>query len=312
MRRRPGPTGDEKQTTPRIPMLALRQAIAVAEHLNFSHAANALGVSQSSVSARIRALEQDLGILLFERNTRGVRLTEAGRHFVDRVSESIDQLDHAVKTAGMAAHGECGRLRIAIHALISHSFLSQLIGKYREDHPCIDIEIVEETAREAFVQLREDRIDAAFVAGTPKLPDFHSRKIWTEPLVAALPSSHILGERTSLTWNELAHETFLVRHGGSGPQVCEHIVLRLAGHWPAPSILRFEVGLSTLLSLIEQGFGVTVLGAAASMSPAPGVVFASIADEPEPVSFSAVWSPFNRSAALRNLLSLAGKMKPAP
>lgn len=59
----------------RIPMAALIQTLAVAEYLNFHHAAKALGISQSSVSARIRALEEELGILLFERNTRGVRLT---------------------------------------------------------------------------------------------------------------------------------------------------------------------------------------------------------------------------------------------
>src|SRR5690606_7378515 len=118
----------------RIPMASLIQTLAVAEYLNFRHAANALGVAQSSVSARVKALEEDLGILLFERHARGVRLTEAGRHFVERVAIGVDQLDHAVETAGMAAAGECGRLRIGIHALIPRSFLAKLIGQYREDH----------------------------------------------------------------------------------------------------------------------------------------------------------------------------------
>ena len=91
----------------RIPMASLIQTLAVAECLNFHHAAQALGISQSSVSARIRALEEELGILLFERNTRGVRLTEAGRQFVERVAAGVDQLDNAVKTASLAASGEC-------------------------------------------------------------------------------------------------------------------------------------------------------------------------------------------------------------
>ena len=87
-------------------MASLIQTLVVAEYLNFRHAANALGVAQSSVSARVKALEEDLGILLFERHARGVRLTEAGRHFVERVTTGIDQLDHAVRTAGMVARGE--------------------------------------------------------------------------------------------------------------------------------------------------------------------------------------------------------------
>lgn len=79
-------------------MAALIQTHAKAEHLNFRHAANALGVAQSRIRARIKALEEDLGILLFERPARGVRLTETGRQFIDQVTVGIDQFDHAVKT----------------------------------------------------------------------------------------------------------------------------------------------------------------------------------------------------------------------
>lgn len=239
----------------RIPLLSLIQMLAVAEYLNFRHAANALGVAQSSVSARVKALEEDLGILLFERRARGVRLTEAGRHFVERIAAGVDQLDHAVKTAGMAATGEWGRLRIGVHALIPRSFLADLIGQYRENHPGIEVEITEGTARDAVMQLRADRLDVAFVAGTPELPDCHCRPIWTEPLVAVLPDRHRLAGQSATTWTDLVGETFLVRYGGTGPQVHDYIVLRLAGRWPAPSILRFDVERGTLLSMVGQGFG---------------------------------------------------------
>ncbi|MCW5707392.1 MAG: LysR family transcriptional regulator [Shinella sp.] len=292
----------------RIPLTSLVQMLAVAEHLSFHRAARSLGISQPSVSARVKALEEDLGVRLFERNTRGVRLTEAGRLFVEQVSVGVDQLDHAVKTAGMAAMGKCGRLRIGIHALIPHSFLAELIGQYRETNPGIEVEITEGTARDAVMQLRADQLDVAFVAGSPELPDCHTRLIWTEPLVAVLQERHPLAGQPTVTWADLTGETFLVRHGGTGPQVHDHIVLRLAGRWPAPSILRFDVGRGTLLSMVGQGFGITIVGAAASLLPITGIVFLPFADEPEPVPFSAVWSPCNRNATLRNMLALAGKM----
>lgn len=292
----------------RIPLASLIQTLAVAEYLNFRHAANALGVAQSSVSARVKALEEDLGILLFERHARGVRLTEAGRQFVERVAAGVDQLDHAVKTAGMAATGQCGRLRIGIHALIPGSFLAELIGKCRENYSGIEVEITEGTARDTVMQLRADRLDVVFVAGSPELPDCHTRPIWTEPLVAVLPDGHRLAGHSTITWADLVGETFLVRHGGTGPQVHDHIVLRLAGRWPAPSILRFDVERGTLLSMVGQGFGITIVGAATALLPTTGIAFLLFADEPEPVAFTAVWSPFNRSAALKNLLDLAGKM----
>ncbi|MDY6860350.1 MAG: LysR substrate-binding domain-containing protein [Pseudomonadota bacterium] len=258
---------------------------------------------------RQQALEENLGILLFERHARGVRLTEAGRQFVEQVTVGIDQLDHAVKTASMVGSGQRGRLRIGIHALIPGGFLDQLFTKYREVHPGIVIDITEGTARETMMQLRADRLDVVFVAGSPEPPDFHVRCIWAEPLVAALPECHPFAGNSTVAWPDLAGETFLVRHGGTGPQAYDHILLRFAGNFPAPSIQRLNVGRSALLSMVAQGSGITIVGAATSLLPASGVTFLPFSDEPELVPFSAVWSPSNRSAALRHLLDLASAME---
>jgi len=198
---------------------------------------------------------------------------------------------------------------MGVHGLIPHSFLAKLIGRYRDIYPGIDLEIAESTAREAITQLRAGHLDIAFVVGTPDLPDCRSRRVWTEPLVVAMSDRHPLAGQEHVTWADLAGETFLVRPGGPGPQVHDHILLRLAGRWPVPTILRIGVERASLLSMIGQGFGVTLLGNASSLSPVADVRFLPIADEPEPVVFSAVWSPFNQNAALRNLLDLADEMR---
>lgn len=292
----------------RIPMASLLQTLAVAEYLNFRHAANAMGISQSSVSARVKALEENLGVLLFERHARGVRLTEAGRHFIERVATGIDQLDNAVRTAGMVARGEHGSLRIGIHALIPGSFLATLIERYREQHPGIDVEIAEGTARESVMRLRANRLDLTFAAGSPEFPDCHARRIWSERLLAALPTHHPLADGVGVTWGDLAGDTFIVRQGGTGPQVHDYIVMRLAGYAPDLSIQRFDVERGTLLSMVAQDYGVTVDGEATTLLHAPGVTFLPILDELEPLAFSAIWSPHNRSPALRNMLALADEM----
>lgn len=257
-RRKQAPTIDRQRALQTllgscIPMAALIQTLAVAEYLSFHRAARALGISQSSVSARIKMLEEDLGVRLFERNTRGVRLTEAGRLFVQQIASGMDQIDHAVKTAAIAAAGDTGRLRVGVHGLIPGSFLDVLLMRFRTEHPAIVIEMVEGSARETMAHLRARRLDVAFLVGTFDLPDCHSRRIWTEPLVVAMAESHRLAQRSGVTWADLAGETFLVRHGGTGPQVHDHIVLRLAGRWPPPRIQRFEVERGTLLSMVAAG-----------------------------------------------------------
>lgn len=295
----------------RVPMVALIQTLAVAEYLNFRHAANALGMAQSSISARVRMLEEDLGVLLFERHARGTRLTEAGRAFVELVGSGVDLIDHAVKTATIATAGEHGQLRIGIHGLIPGSFLDRLLTRFRVEHSSIVIEMVEGSARETLAHLHARRIDVAFLVGTFDLPDCHSRPIWTKPLVVAMAEGHPLAEQSSVTWADMADETFLVRYGrygGIGPQVHDHIVQRFAGRWPPPNIRRFEVERGTLLSMVAQGFGMTLLGAASQLFPTAGVALLPITDEPDPIVFSAIWSPYDQSQTLRNLLDLAGRM----
>lgn len=283
--------------------------LAVAEHLSFHHTANVLGVAQSAISRRIKLLEEDLGILLFERSTQGVRLTEAGRNFAERVAVGIDELDRAVKTAGAFAHGDVGRIRVGVHALTLGSFPTRLLARYRKAHPQIIIEIAEGTARDSIHQLRTHQLDIAFVAGVPELPDCHSRRLWHEQLFAVLPVNHPLAEQESLGWTDLAGETFLTRNGGTGPQAYEHIIQRLAGQWEAGlSILRCDVGRDTLMQMIAQGFGVSIASEAASLVEISGVAFRLLRDEPEPITFSAVWSPHNQSNTLRNLLDLAQDM----
>lgn len=296
----------------RVPLSSLIQTLKAAEYLNFRHAANAMGVSQSSISARVKALEEDLGVLLFERHARGVRLTEAGRHFIERIATGIDQLDHAVRTAGMVARGERGRLRVGIHALIPGSFLANLIARYREQHPGVEVEIAEGSARDSVMRLRANRLDLTFVAGSPGFPGYHSRPIWRERLLAALPASHPFVAETGITWSNLAGDTFIVRQGGTGPQVHDHIVKRLATNSLGLSIQRFDVERGTLLSMVAQGYGITIVGDATALSPACGVVFLPITDEPEPVLFSAVWSPYNQSTTLRNMIDLADQMSRQP
>ncbi len=116
----------------------------------------------------------------------------------------------------------------------------------------------------------------------------------------------------AITWSDLIGETFLVRHGGTGPQAHDHIVMRFAGRWPSPSILRFDVGRGTLLSMVGQGFGITIASAATALLPTTGIAFLPFADEPEPVAFWAVWLPSSRSTALKNLLTLANTMGRRP
>lgn len=292
----------------RIPLVALRYAVVAAEVLNFRHAANVMGVTQSCVSARIKALEETLGVLLFERRHRGVRLTEAGQRFVAEVSTGIGHLDHAVRTAGAISSGAEGRLTIGLHASIASGFLADLRGRYRATYPKVEQVITEGRSSETVALVRDGKVDIAFVVGSVEAPDCHSRELWQEPLMIALPADHPLASSPTIIWADLATETFLVRNGGSGPQVFEHVIRRIVERERSPRIHRIDVGRDTLMHMVAAGEGITLTSEATTNVPFPGVAFRRIADEAEQARFSAVWSPHNSSPALRNLLDLATEM----
>lgn len=293
-----------------IPLISLRHAVVVAEALNFRHAAHMLGVTQSSVSTRIKGLEEALGILLFERRHRGVRLTEAGRHFIADVSAGIDQLDHAVRTAAATCNGLEGRLAIGLQSPLA-GFLADLRRRYRARYPKIEQSVMEGRSSETFALVREGRLDLAFVAGAVNVPDCHARLMWCEPMAIALSLDHPLAGQDAITWFDLADELFLARYGGTGPQVFEHVVRRVSELGRSPRICRCDVARDTLMGMVAAGDGITLTSEAATHMPFSGIVFRQITDETELARFSAVWSPHNRNPALLNLLDLAFEMSGA-
>ena len=111
-----------------IDLVSVTQALLVAEHLSFSRAAQVLGVRQSAVSRRVRALEDKLGVSLFERDNTGVRITEAGRRFLERTRPALAEIDHAMKAAASAGRGAEGVIRIGILSSVSSGFLRNLLG----------------------------------------------------------------------------------------------------------------------------------------------------------------------------------------
>jgi DNA-binding transcriptional LysR family regulator len=253
-------------------------------------------------------LEETLGIRLFERRHRGVQITEAGRHFLAEVKAGLEQLDHAVKSAGCIASGEVGQLRISVPTTITAGFLADLLKNYREQWPNIEVEIVDGRADDAITQIRDGKLDVAFVVGAPDLPDCHCRQFWSEALLAALPESDARARVDTLCWQDVAGDQFLVRQDGTGPQIHDRITRHFNERGCAARVKRCNVERCMLFSMVAQGYGITLCGEAVSKLAFPGVTCVPLSDEPEPFKFSAVWSPHNTSKALRTLIAMAHKM----
>ena len=119
----------------------------------------------------MRALEDVLGVSLFERNPAGVRLTTAGARFFEQARDGLRQLDEAVKTAGAVGRGAIERLDIGILSSMAAGFLREVIRTYHAGHADVAMHILEGASREQVALVRESRLDVAFVLGAPDLPN---------------------------------------------------------------------------------------------------------------------------------------------
>jgi DNA-binding transcriptional LysR family regulator len=291
--------------SPHIDFVSITQGLLVAECLSFRRAAKVLGVRQSTVSRRVRSLEDTLGVSLFERYSGGVRVTAAGARFFDQARDALVQLDYAVKSASAAGRGAIGRLNIGILSSMAAGFLREVIRAYRVRHPDVALQVLEGASLEQIALVRKSRLDVAFVLGTPDAPNCDVAHLWTEHMFVALPQGHILCENDEVTWEALRNEQFILCQSEKGRALHDHLIKRLAELGHNPSIERLDVGRETLMHLVALRLGLSLTSEAMVATQFPEVTFRPIAGDAAVIPFSALWLPSNDNPAFRRFLSLA-------
>jgi DNA-binding transcriptional LysR family regulator len=290
---------------PTINPVSVAQALVVAEYLSFRGAARALGIRQSAVSRRVRALEDELGVSLFERYHPGVRVTNAGARFLQQARDALQQLDHASKTAGAAGRGATGQLSIGILSSMAAGFLRELIQVYTERHPDVAIQIIEGASAEHIALVRRRRLDVAFAADTSEATDCDVAPLWNERLFVVLPRGHALCARNHVEWQALRNEHFIIRHSTCSPALCARVIKHLSDRTRLPSMQKVDVGREAVMNLVAMGRGVSLTSEATVATSFPEVVFRPISGGDETLQFSAIWWPGNDNPALRRFLSQA-------
>ncbi|GAB3164212.1 LysR family transcriptional regulator [Microbispora hainanensis] len=283
----------------------LRYFVAVAEHLSFTVAARELHIAQQSLSQQIAALEHALGGRLFDRDTRGTRLTEVGRMFLPEARAVLTHAGAALETARRAVRGEIGRLRVAFLISTANYMMPPVVRAFRERYP--DVELLAEAVAIAglVAGLREDRYDAAFTR-PPLVDDLVTAPLVTEPVCAVLPEGHPLAGRAELRLADLAGEPWVLTPRGSWEPWHRKYDedFRAAGF--EPRVVQRAEGVPSLLGLVAAGVGVTRLARSAHSLRRSGVVFVPLAGE-QAVTVMA-WHPARDRQAVRNLLGVAADL----
>ncbi|WP_327339669.1 LysR family transcriptional regulator [Streptomyces sp. NBC_01259] len=287
--------------------------VAVAEELHFGRAAKRLQMAQPPLSQQIRRLEKELGVQLFERNTRSVRLTGAGESFLQPVRTVLDDLDVAVRAAKAAGRGEYGRVGIGFAGASSHETLPRLTRAVRAAHPGIELVMTGQTyANVALARVADGSLDLGFVRLPVTQPGVAHRVIDEEELVCALPSDHPLAARDSVCIEALAGEPFVSFPANTGSTVRDATVGACEAAGFNPRVVQEAPDSYTIMALVAAGVGVTLTVTSVQHIQQNGLVYRPLAGPPIRRQAALAWRADNPSAALRAVLAVAQDALPTP
>lgn len=196
-------------------LLQLRYFQAVARHEHISRAAEELRVAQPSVSRTIARLEKELGVALFDRVGRQVRLNGFGAAFRRRVDRALTELDCARRELADAAGLENGRVTVAAETLLT---IAGLLARYRVEHPGVDVRLFQSDAATMVRQLADHEVDLCFASQLLAGSNLTAVELWREDVLLAVPLSHPLAARERVTIDELADEPFVTCRTGYWPR----------------------------------------------------------------------------------------------
>jgi DNA-binding transcriptional LysR family regulator len=290
----------------------LRYFVTVAEEGHITRAAERLGIQQPPLSHQIRALERELGVQLFRRLPRGVELTEAGRSFIEDARAALARVGEGVEAAKRAARGEQGNLRLAVPPTAPfHPFVPQAILAFREAYPLVSLTMEENLRMETLEQLRGGQMDVAFLRASIAAPEgLVVYPLLEEPMVAALPSGHPLARSASsqdaaLPLRALAGETFIAYARQQGPALYEAMAAACLRAGFSPQLGQEAPRISTALSLVATGFGVTLVPASMRRMALEGVTYRDLAGAAQAKAFLSIAARRDDSSGIvKNFLAL--------
>ncbi|APW41767.1 LysR family transcriptional regulator [Rhodoferax saidenbachensis] len=265
--------------TGRLDSRSLTLFLAVADALSFRQAAEALHLSQPPLSRAIRELEERLGMRLFDRNTQGVTVTDAGRRLLP-YARSIAKLLRQAE-AELASQAVPATLRLGLTSSAEPTWFRGLVERLEALHPGTAVSAVSDTSPRLVRQLRAGKLDAAFIALPTDTRELDVMELDRLPMVVAMRSSHPLAKRKVVRLTDLALESVFWFERARQPAFydhCQHIFNRYGF---APPKLREPADHHVLLAEVAGGRGMALLPKSFIGLRRAGVVYRALAEGDE-------------------------------
>jgi DNA-binding transcriptional LysR family regulator len=251
----------------------LRYFMAVAEELSFGRGAARVGISQAPLSQHIKALEQRLGATLFERTTRSVELTPAGRALLAHAQDIMRRLDSAQKDVKAIVSGVAGKLVVGALPTAMYLYLPRIISEFRSTYPDAAIELLPLDTPGQVAALKEGRIDVGFLRPPGRSFGLKLHRVCHERLVAVLPADHALAAKKHFGLGDLAGENMIGYVPIGGAAYFNSIVRRCREAGFEPVIIQETANTVPLAVLASAGVGIGITPEWVCHLPIPNLTY---------------------------------------
>jgi DNA-binding transcriptional LysR family regulator len=280
----------------------LRYFLTLADELHFRKAAEKLFIVQPALTKQVQDLENELGVSLFERNTRKVTLSAAGIFFQQDIKKLFEALEKTRNTVKMVAAGEKGELKIGYVGSCIHTFLPNLLAQLHENYPDIQTYLSEMTSASQLLAVQKGELDIAFLRNPLPNKRMGQKMVFQEHFSLVLPKNHALKESNFEGMWQLAHEKFILPTKSDGAlyhqlqwSICED-----AGF--TPKIAHETVHGHTTLKLVEKGLGISLIPSSFGTVTNVAVQFIELKNISQQAEITALWDLKNPNLSLKRFL----------
>lgn len=258
-----------------ITLRQLEVFVAVSEAGSLTSAGEVLGLPQSSISTQLKDLEEQLGLKLFDRHTRMLRLTEGGMEILPLAKKTLADLDAMLDGSAQLKTLERGRVSIAASSMQAALVLPRMVKAFSEMHPGIKIELLDVTQDEVITMVKGGAVDFGVGTAFGDHGDLLMKALWSEPFFAVVLQGHELAKKKAVTWKEL--QKYPLIGSRKGNPVRTALEFSLASEGVSLKYLH-EAGLPlTSIGMVAGGLGVGILtGSTRRLSESLGLVFKPI------------------------------------
>lgn len=283
----------------------LRYFLAVAQELNFTRAAERVGIAQPALSQQIIALEQELGTALFIRDNRRVALSPAGEILVDHAHRVLNAATAAVDAVQLVERGAHASLSVGAVYSSLYSFLPDVVRTFAVDHPTVELHLQEMTIKQQVHALAEGAIEVGLLRGPVHHRDLRTKILYHEPLVLAYPEQSDWSIPDPISIREVAELPVVAIARQTSRSYSDRVFELFERHDLSPQIVHQALDMHTAVCLVAAGLGVSIVPSGVRLLKSTGVRYAAIDEDNAVVSFALAMRKTTQSKLVERFVEAA-------